>query len=604
MRSESRRPITARALKNDADQLDELVGEPADLAVDGLVVRSDRLEAGDPGGIRRADKKRKAINYHAGVEVGRGCSRVVVEGNWIHSPRGTANSWKDGHPAGPQGIILAETGGNNVVRYNDIIGSESHWWNDAIESIRNRSITGGPYRDTDVYGNVLAFANDDGIELDGGQINVRSWHNWITGALCGVSCAPNRKGPSYVFRNLTARGGLALPPGHEQHAVKAQPRFAGAARGDYRLDRGSPGIDQGCRLPGLNDGFTGTAPDMGAFELGGSASGAFPPRPSGMTALPQRLALIRTNAPAPKGTIRLTVPSKAGRHWRALPNSPWLRCEPNTGPASDVAQDVTVTAAGQGLDVRQHRGTVTFRTDKGFGRTVMADLKVYPPRPFSLAFEAEEGNVQGGLVKVEDTSASGGAYLHPPRSDAPGSVELSVEVPGDGTIFVIARCLVPDPNSGMHDSFFFSMDGCAKRIWDLQDVGARHWGWCLLTARDEGSLTSPQRFRLKRGRRRLTIFSREFLARLDRVIVTNSPYAGGAVIRKRKEGGRKRQAQRWLAVHVEEAATASTTGKDDRRAVSERLGTVNVTRIILLPISDCTLWRQQPYRPKESDAVM
>ena len=102
-----------------------------------------------------------------------------------------------------------------------------NWWNDAIESIANGDVSGGPYRDTDIYGNVLAFSNDDGTELDGGQINVRYWHNWIAWALCGISCAPNRSGPSYVFRNVVATlgeerestgsafkmGGAALSPG-------------------------------------------------------------------------------------------------------------------------------------------------------------------------------------------------------------------------------------------------------------------------------------------------------------------------------------------------------------------------------------------------------
>ncbi len=73
--------------------------------------------------------------------------------------------------------------------------SETHWWNDAIESIANGEVSGGPYRDTDIYGNVLAFSNDDGTELDGGQISVRYWHNWIDRARCGISCVPNLSGP-------------------------------------------------------------------------------------------------------------------------------------------------------------------------------------------------------------------------------------------------------------------------------------------------------------------------------------------------------------------------------------------------------------------------
>jgi len=36
-----------------------------------------------------------------------------------------------------------------------------------------------------------------------------------------------------------------------------------------RLNPGSPAIDGGMRLPGVNDVFSGAAPDMGAWEVGG-----------------------------------------------------------------------------------------------------------------------------------------------------------------------------------------------------------------------------------------------------------------------------------------------------------------------------------------------
>jgi hypothetical protein len=44
-------------------------------------------------------------------------------------------------------------------------------------------------------------------------------------------------------------------------------RFA-AERIDPRLDPGSRAVDAGIVLPNFNDGFTGTAPDLGCCELG------------------------------------------------------------------------------------------------------------------------------------------------------------------------------------------------------------------------------------------------------------------------------------------------------------------------------------------------
>ena len=573
---------------------------------------------GDPG-VRKeglpkglyVDKNGRPINYHAGVNVTGNSSQVVVEDNLIHAPRGTANPWQYGHPMGPQGILLRRTGGNNVVRNNDLIGSERHWWNDAIESIANGEISGGPYRDTDLYGNVLAFSNDDGIELDGGQINVRFWNNWIDKALCGVSCAPNLRGPSYVFRNLiadlgeergaagsafkmgggarwskgisailhntiygiggglrsvgfgrdkdrggyvafsrnnlfagpgrqdvtnisndprndfdydlTSRGGVALATGGEEHAVTGVPSFADWKRGDFRLAEGSPGIDQGCVLPGVNDGFVGRAPDMGAFERGEDETVAFPFRPGGVSALPIRLLLERRpGSTARAGEMELRVPATAGKRWTAIPSDPWLRCTPPAGEISGDPQTVTLTVAGDNVKTRLHRGAVTFRTDTGLNRTVMVDAKVYHARAFAVAMEAEAGKTQGELQKVEDPSASGGAYLHSPEESASGRVEFGIEVPEDGVYYVAARCLVPAEDSGLHDSFRFSMDGEEPRIWDLRVGGAGRWHWSLVNSRDG---ESPHRFRLTKGPHKLAIISREKLARLDRLVITNSPYA-------------------------------------------------------------------------------
>jgi hypothetical protein len=37
---------------------------------------------------------------------------------------------------------------------------------------------------------------------------------------------------------------------------------------DFSLRAGSPAIDTGVELPTITDGFTGRAPDLGAFEFG------------------------------------------------------------------------------------------------------------------------------------------------------------------------------------------------------------------------------------------------------------------------------------------------------------------------------------------------
>jgi len=52
-----------------------------------------------------------------------------------------------------------------------------------------------------------------------------------------------------------------------KHGLSADPRFVDLDNGDYHLQPGSPCIDRGTVIPGINDGrFRGQAPDLGAYE--------------------------------------------------------------------------------------------------------------------------------------------------------------------------------------------------------------------------------------------------------------------------------------------------------------------------------------------------
>ncbi len=560
-------------------------------------------EIGKPGPDgRMVDGTGRVINLQAGVRVGPECSQVSVEHNFIHSPRGSANSWALGHPAGPQGVILWETGGNNVVRYNDIIGCEGHRWNDGIESVANGSVLGGPYRDTDIYGNIIMFANDDGIELDGGQINVRCWHNRIEWTLCGISCAPCIKGPSYVFRNLIAnlgdergmtvaafkmggghrlspglnlilhntvygrvrglcsvgyggdsgyhaisrnnlfagpksyvdildksdppvsdfdydllgRGGLKAPQGGEEHDITDPPILKGEEIGDYRLAPGSPGWDAGLLLPGVNDDFIGKGPDMGAFE--GDSPRFFPPRPDGMGIWPPRVFTRAVRGERRRIDIELIIPSSAGRWWKAISNAPWLRCEPEMGESRGVPQKVSLILRINGESKPGlKRGAVTFRTDLGYNRTIPVEVKLYL-KPIVIDLEAEDGKLEGGMVKAKDLDASGGFYICQSPDGPKGKAIYTFKVPKRGVYYVVARCYVPEPR-GIHDSFYFSMDGEGMSIWDVQ-VGPE-WEWTVLGERGG---RSPCPFNLSAGRHIFKLIGREPETRIDRLVITTNPY--------------------------------------------------------------------------------
>ena len=142
----------------------------------------------------------KSLNNDAGIGL-TSSSHLLVENNYIHDPQGTANSWVHSHPAGPNAIFASDAT-QATIRFNDCIGGPGHRWNDAIEGQGNGSRNGSFAQDAEIYGNYLAFGNDDGIELDGGQQNCRFFRNKSEGLLCGVSTAPCLVGPSYLFENL------------------------------------------------------------------------------------------------------------------------------------------------------------------------------------------------------------------------------------------------------------------------------------------------------------------------------------------------------------------------------------------------------------------
>lgn len=155
------------------------------------------------GRLHEADRPAKGygINFDGAIDIARGCSCVTVERCFVHDPRGRANSWFYSHPAGPEAITVRRPDHSTVIRWNDFIGSDRHRYNDAVESEGNFREDGGFNRDADIYGNFMIFCNDDCIELDGGQQNVRCFDNRFEAALCGVSIQGCMVSPVYLDNN-------------------------------------------------------------------------------------------------------------------------------------------------------------------------------------------------------------------------------------------------------------------------------------------------------------------------------------------------------------------------------------------------------------------
>ena len=146
------------------------------------------------------------VNAQAGIAAwcrsGPFLERLIVQRNKIHHPTYGSNSWSDGHPAGPNGILFHECGGGHVFRYNEFYSTEGRYFMDVIGGEENFSTTGMPNADSDIYGNILKHAWDDAIEAEGAGRNVRIWGNYIDHTTTGVASTVVHSGPMYIFRNV------------------------------------------------------------------------------------------------------------------------------------------------------------------------------------------------------------------------------------------------------------------------------------------------------------------------------------------------------------------------------------------------------------------
>ncbi len=164
------------------------------------------------------------INYDSGIYLERSGIAVIEECE-VHSPNLGANNWAVGHPKGANALQVwayhdsDAYRGEFIVRNNRFYGSQDHRFNDVIEGRMNTERRGGFVKNSAIHGNYLAYANDDLIEIDGGQQNVLVYDNELIQGYTGISIAPNLLGPSYLFHNFIHN--LGDDRGKEWTAIKA-----------------------------------------------------------------------------------------------------------------------------------------------------------------------------------------------------------------------------------------------------------------------------------------------------------------------------------------------------------------------------------------------
>lgn len=164
--------------------------------------------------------------------------------------------------------------GNTVVRYNrfhDAPGPKGH---------TGISTGLGFYLDSQCSNWIVHHNCMWNVPFGGIQVNLHRNFNlfynntvWNTStSLSGGGALSD--GPSGVcfFNNLfnTSPGGSPWTDCDLRYNFYTNTAFVAASNGDFRLQATSPAIGAGIAIPGVTDGFTGTAPDLGAFEYGGA----------------------------------------------------------------------------------------------------------------------------------------------------------------------------------------------------------------------------------------------------------------------------------------------------------------------------------------------
>lgn len=94
--------------------------------------------------------------------------------------------------------------GNHVIRRNKITfdyTSPGDHGEDCIHHAENNKNDPG-FNETDIYDNICVNSTDDGLELDGADVNQRVWGNTVYRQNLGTSLAAVGVGPAYVFRNV------------------------------------------------------------------------------------------------------------------------------------------------------------------------------------------------------------------------------------------------------------------------------------------------------------------------------------------------------------------------------------------------------------------
>ena len=486
----------------------------------------------------------KRVNYDGAIQIYDGCSEIVVERCYIHDSAGRSCSWRYAHPVGTECIMMYRPAHSTVIRYNDFVGSDLHRFNDCVEGNGNFSEDGGFNRDADIYGNFMIFANDDCIELDGGQRNVRCFDNRFEGSLVGCSIQGCMVSPSFVFGNVLS--GLGEEFGSVGRGIKTGSGKHGAEARTYIYDNiwyhNCGGIDmmptleahlwnntfgKKNRLTNFDDSpkstFENNRTEVNLKESDIPAT--LPVRPC-----PFILSAARKTDPGDGYTLKLkALPEMtADQPWEVRHNNDmdWFDVVPSSG-ILHPGEEVTLTLklyADKLKDRRIYRSAFLVRTPEGLSRPFSFYINTdfvpafHPEKPGETAIFLDVTKPVGGNARVIpalDTESKQVVKL--PEE---GELRYEFSVPKAGRYYVMIR------TRGMRNGFIQSSIEEPKLENTQVMAYLDYMTWTILApGKKQGNRISFYDFvpgktyqiRLKKGEKTLDGFE------LEGIVVTDSP---------------------------------------------------------------------------------
>lgn len=403
------------------------------------------------------------VNYDGAIQIWEGCAEVVVERCYIHDSAGRSCSWRYAHPVGTECVMMYRPAHSTVIRYNDFVGSDLHRFNDCVEGNGNFHEDGGFNRDADIYGNFMIFANDDCIELDGGQRNVRCFDNRFEGSLVGCSIQGCMVSPSFVFGNVLS--GMGEEFGSVGRGIKTGSGKHGEEAKTYIYDNlwynGCNGIDMMPTLEAhlwnntlgkknkvthLEDSplstFENNRTEVDLKES--DIPAALPVRPC-----PFILSAARKTNPADGYTLKLkALPQMTwDQPWEVRHNNDmdWFEVTPSKG-VLHPGEEVTLTLhlkADKLKDRRIYRSAFLVRTPDGLSRP----FSFYVNTDFVPAFHAEKPGETAVYVDITQPANGSIPVIEAPDTETGHVVKLpdhdeliyTFSVPKAGRYYVMLR---------------------------------------------------------------------------------------------------------------------------------------------------------------------